>query len=147
MRTAIVVFAAVVALAGCTDKKKEQAIEAQHAADSMTALRRTGATDLNNPEMGSKVLVSVLDDSVVLSHKEIPHGQATFAVVNNGKTRRQVEIEGKGGTWRTFALRPKETVLVAMVLDTGMYDVFVIDSVKGKDVAKQHIKVTSAKMQ
>ena len=127
MWTRMLVIAALAApmLVACEDKEQ---VAARAAADSMAALRKQGEFDLSNPEMGAKVLIKLHDTQIEVSHTEIPKGQVTFAVENHGTQPHVLEIKGKAGDWKSMPLRPKETVLMAMLMEPGTYELFCPDS-------------------
>lgn len=129
-----------VVVAGCESKEQKHEREARAAADSFAALRAKGVHDLYNPEMGWKVLVTLTDDSVGLSHPSITDGQVTFAIQNNSSVTRVAEIKGKKDNWKTMPIRPKESVWLATVLDTGSYQIFCPDSSKGTQLACRTVK-------
>lgn len=103
--------------AACESKAEKEAKARQFSVDSMAALRAQGKTDLSNPEMGAKVLVRLFDDSVQLSHPEIPKGQVTFAVENHGTKAHELEITGPSGLWRSGQIPAGSNVLMSMILD------------------------------
>jgi hypothetical protein len=125
------------ALTACKDKEDEHR---KFEVDSMAMARAAGKTDLSNPEMGSKVLVRLFDDSVTLSHQEIPRGQVTFAVENHGTHPHVAKIEGPGINAKSMAIAPGEMVAMAMLIDPGEYALAVADSGAAKAPAG-HIKV------
>ena len=133
----LVALVVACSLTACKDRAAEERQKvATQAADSMAKLRAEGKTDLSNPEMGGKVLATITETGLVLSHAHVPHGQVTFAVVNSTKAAKVAQVSGHSGTWRTMTLRPGETILLAMILDTGIFKVTCPDSTGKAEACK-----------
>lgn len=115
-------------LAACESQAEKDRKVGLASADSMAALRKEGKTDLSNPEMGAKVLVKLTDDSITISHKDIPMGQVTFGVENHGTQAHIAQIKGPGSDIKSFAIRPNETTLMAMILEPGVFEFTCPDS-------------------
>ena len=115
----------------CGDRDTEQ--ENQAAVDSMAAARARGETDLTNPEMGAKVLITLTADSISQSHTTVPPGQVTFAVQNSDSAEHVFQITGAAGNWRTQAIPAGSTVLLAMIIAAGEYEIFCPDSAGGRE--------------
>lgn len=118
----IVALAATAQLSAGCENKQEKA--GKLAVDSMAAARGRGETDLSNPEMGAKVLITLTEWKVAQSHQEIPKGQATFAIENKGTKPHEFEIYGKGGDWRSMSIPAGGSVLMSMLIDPGEYEMF-----------------------
>jgi nitrous oxide reductase accessory protein NosL len=118
-RFAAVLLATASLLAGC-DKSEEQAL--QSANDSIAAARATGKTDLSNPEMGSKMSVSLTDSAMVQSHTEVPKGQLTVIVLNKTKEPHTFEMKGDSISYKTMPIEPSGHALLTVIVDKpGLY--------------------------
>jgi len=125
-KTRIALLAALVLpmLQACDREAKKMERANKLAADSMAEARKRGETDLTNPEMGSKVLITLTEWKVAQSHTEIPKGQVTFVVENKGQKIHEFEVLGPNGRWKTMPISPGGNVLLSMILEGGTYDLF-----------------------
>lgn len=124
----VVGLTAVVSACGKNEEKQRQA-----AVDSMAEARARGETDLNNPEMGAKVLITLLRDSMDQSHSTVSPGQVTFAVQNHDSSSHVFQLTGATGNWRTIKIEPGGTVLMSMILPGGDYEMFCPDTASARD--------------
>jgi hypothetical protein len=115
-----VLLVAAPLLAGCGDSSNEK--ELKSANDSMAAARATGKTDLSNPEMGSKMSVSLTDSAMVQSHTEVARGQLTVIVLNKTKEPHTFEIKSDSVSFKTLAIEPAGHALMTIIVDKpGLY--------------------------
>jgi hypothetical protein len=135
------VLALVSPLLTACGNKEERARQAE--VDSIAAAKARGETDLNNPEMGSKVLITLTADSIAQSHTVIPPGQVTFAVQNRDKTPHVFQITGATGNWKTMPIPPDGAVLMAMIIQAGEYDLFCPDTAGGREVCGAPKKIST----
>ena len=141
-RYGLVVALAATALSACGDTEEEAR---QAEVDSIAARRARGETDLSNPEMGMKVLITLTHDSIAQSHTTIPAGQVTFAVQNRDTVPHVFQITGTRGNWRTMAIPPDGAALMAMIIEAGDYDMFCPDTAGGREVCGQPKKISTGK--
>lgn len=121
--------ALAVAMAACGNREEKRAqVAADAAVDSMAAARARGEVDLTNPEMGSKVLLTLTEYKVAQSHTEIARGQVTFVVANKGQKPHEFEITGPGGRWKSMAIAPGTQVLMSMLIDPGVYSLYSVST-------------------
>ena len=113
--------------------------------DSIAARKARGETDLSNPELGSKVLITLTADSIAQSHLTIPPGQVTFAVQNRDTVAHVFQITGATGNWRTMPIPPEGASLMAMIIEAGDYDLFCPDSAGGREVCGAPKKISTAR--
>ena len=138
MGKALTLALTAVLLAGCDSAEEKVAQENQRAADSMAAARARGETDLGNPEMGSKVLLTVQDNAIEMSHEQIKNGQVSFAVQNRATDPRVVVIKGSNGRWQSIPMQKDGFVLMSMILVPGTYDI----EITSTDSTKKNFKLT-----
>lgn len=79
-------------------------------------------------DVGHKVDVSLSEWQVTTAESEVPKGQVTFAIRNNGKLPHVVEISGGKDKWRSMTMNPGDAITMAAVLDSGEYKITCPDS-------------------
>ena len=87
-----------------------------------------GKPDLSHPEVGPRVIVTMSDSAIKLSHDTVTSvgtGQITFAVENKGAGTRVLEIDGgDSGKWTTTPIPDNQTVLMSMLMNRGSYQLY-----------------------
>lgn len=116
-----VIFALVVALAGCGDS-------APKGTQGPPPDTSGGRPDLSHPEVGPRVIVTMSDSAIKLSHDTVTSvgtGQITFAVENKGAGTKVLEIDGgESGKWTTTPIPDNQTVLMSMLMNRGSYQLY-----------------------
>lgn len=120
MRQAIVIVL-LLSAAACGDKGQQT--EAGPPPDTAG-----GKPDLSHPDVGARVLVTMSDSAIKLSHDSVDAvgtGQITFAVENKGAGTTVLEIDGgDSGKWTTTPIPGGQTVLMSMLMDRGSYQLY-----------------------
>ncbi len=112
------VFFLILAAAACGDRQ----YEAEEAPPPDTA---GGRPDLSRPDAGPRVLVSLSDSTIELTHDSIQmigSGQITFAVDNNGTATKTFKLDGGDlGEWSS-PIPAGQTIMMSMLLGRGSYE-------------------------
>jgi hypothetical protein len=103
----------------CGPSDEEAAQTAVH--DSLNAARARGETDLSNPDMGGKMLVTLTDSGMTQSHAEMPKGQLSVAIQNRSSKEHVLSLEGPGGGFKSGTIPAGGYVLMTILVDPGSY--------------------------
>ena len=83
-----------------------------------------GRPDISRPDAGARVLATLTDSAITLSHDSIPMtgvGQVTLVVKNEGTETRNFKIEGNElGEW-SAPIGGGETIFMTQLLGRGSY--------------------------
>jgi hypothetical protein len=124
----------------CGPNEEERA--AQAAADSIAAARARGETDLSNPEMGGKMLVTLSDSGMSQSHTEMPAGQLSVAVQNKSTRPHTLQLKGQGGGgFKSSVVPPGGFVLMTVLIDPGVYDLVCPDSAQASACGSGQVSI------
>jgi|SRR5688500_2653368 len=89
--------------------------------------RDTTKPDLGvgDPSQGAKLLVTITEDSIRISHIQVAVGHVTFILENRGTQPHALEVSWSvGGRWRTPPVKPGGTTIMSVALNTGLYEAY-----------------------
>lgn len=121
------IFLLVLVIAACGDKPRGEAAPPPDTAG--------GRPDISRPDAGARVLATLTDTAIVLSHDSIPMtgvGQVTLVVRNEGTQTHNFKIEGNElGEW-SAPVRGGETIFMTQLLGRGAYELLWPEDGKGQ---------------